>query len=225
VTRCQTPDTNLARKRHKTETREAGREQAGYRRTVGRATRDEEPGGFYHVTARGSNKLPIYLDDADHLIFRSLLSRCTQRQRWIVMAWAEMENHYHLLLQIPLGGLSVGMQLLNGGYACRFNYRHDRTAHVFRNRFSSTRIESEAHLLEAARYIVLNPVRAGLCESPRDWRWSSYRACAGIDVAPPFLAESALLNLFDKRPAAARRAYRTFVAQGHVTVSDTGSNV
>jgi putative transposase len=192
-----------------------------YRRIVGRPLRNEQPGGTYHITSRGSNRRPIYVDDVDHFIFGQLLSRFAQRQRWVVIAWAEMTNHYHLLLEIPFGGLSAGMQLLNGGYACRFNYRHDRTAHVFRNRFVATLIESEAHLLEAARYIVLNPVRAGLCKSPDRWRWSSYRASAGLDLAPPFLADSVLLRLFDERPAAARRSYREFVALGHVPVSDT----
>jgi REP element-mobilizing transposase RayT len=180
---------------------------------------------MYHLTARGSNKEPIYLNDIDHRMFGSLLGRFAQRQRWVVIAWVEMTNHYHLLVQVPYGGLSSGMQLLNGGYALRFNQRHDRSAHVFRNRFGATPIESEAHLLEAARYIVLNPVRAGLCKLPGDWPWSSYRACAGLDLAPPFLAESVLLRLFDRNPRAARRAYREFVAQGHVPVSDTGSEV
>jgi REP element-mobilizing transposase RayT len=192
---------------------------------MGRALRNEEPGRIYHLTSRGSNKEPIFLDDGDHWIFGNLLGRFVQRQRWVVIAWVEMTNHYHLLMQIPFGGLSVGMQLLNGGYACRFNHRHERSAHVFRNRFASTAIESEAHLLETCRYIVLNPVRGGLCESPADWRWSSYRACAGLDHAPPFLAASVVLRLFDRDPAAARRAYREFVAQGHVPGSDTGSEV
>jgi REP element-mobilizing transposase RayT len=191
---------------------------------VARPLRNEQPGGTYHVTSRGSNKFPIYADDLDHVIFERLLSRFAQRHRWTVIAWVEMTNHYHLLLQIPFCGLSAGMKLLNGGYAVRFNQRHERTAHVFKNRFSATPIESEAHLMEAARYIVLNPVRAGLCKSPQQWRWGSYRACAGRELAPPFLAESVLLRLFDKRPPAARRAYREFVAQGHAPVSDTKRN-
>jgi REP element-mobilizing transposase RayT len=192
---------------------------------VGRPLRHEEPGRIYHVASRGSNKEPIYLDDFDRRIFTELLGRFAQRERWVVFAWVLMTNHYHLLVEVPFGGLSCGLQSLNGGYACRFNRRHGRSAHVFRNRFFAVPIESEAHLLETCRYVVLNPVRAGLCKSPAAWRWSSYRACAGHDLAPPFLAESVLLRLFDKEPTEARRAYRAFVAQSHGPVSDTGSEV
>jgi putative transposase len=188
---------------------------------MGRALRNEEPGGIYHVTSRGSNKRPIYLDDADRSIFTGLLGRFALRQRWLVFAWVLMTNHYHLLIQVPFAGLSRGMQLLNGGYACRFNLRHGRTAHVFKNRFDARPIESEAHLLEACRYIVLNPVRAGLCSSAEDWPWSSYRASVGLELAPAFFADSVVLRLFDANPTAARRAFRDFVAQGHVPVSDT----
>jgi putative transposase len=188
---------------------------------MGRPLRNEDPGTIYHVTSRGSNKEAIYLDDVDRRIFTELLGRVALRERWVVIAWALMTNHYHLLVQAPCGGLSRGMQILNGGYACRFNQRHDRSAHVFRNRFAATAIRSEAHLLEACRYIVLNPVRAGLCRSPATWRWSSHRACAGLDVAPTFLADPFVLRLFDERAAAARRSYREFVAQGQVLVSDT----
>lgn len=125
------------------------------------------------------------------------------------------------VVYLPFGGLSAGIQLLNGGYACRVNRRYDRTGHLFQNRFSARQIESEGYLLEACRYVALNPVRAGLCDSAKRWPWNSYRACAGLELAEPFLAESALLSLFDSRPAAARRAYRAFVASGHGPVSDT----
>jgi REP-associated tyrosine transposase len=191
---------------------------------MGRPLRNEQPGRIYHVTSRGSNGKAIYRDDFDRWIFTTLLGRFVVRQRLILIAWALMTNHFHLLLQNPFGGLSTAMQLLNSGYAWRFNQRHERTAHVFRNRFAASVIDSEAHLLGAARYIVLNPVRAHLCDSPAQWRWSSYRPCAGLDHAPPFLAESVVLSLFDRDPAKARQAYRDFVAQGHVPVSDTGRN-
>jgi len=76
--------------------------------------------------------------------------------------------------------------------------------------------------MEAIRYIVLNPVRAGLCQSPADWPWSSYRACAGTELAHPFLSVDRVLGLFGTRPAAARAQFCAFVREGHVQVSDTG---
>ena len=92
------------------------------------------------------------------------------------------------------------------------NRKHRRTGHLFRNHYSWRPVESEAHLHEAIRYIVLNPVRAGICQKPEDWPWSSYRACAGLDLPPDFLALGDLLGLFGSSPAKARAAYRAFVA-------------
>jgi hypothetical protein len=105
--------------------------------------------------------------------------------------------------------------VLNGSFARFSNRRHDYIGqHLFRNRFWSDEIVTEKHLLETARYIVLNPVRARICESPADWAWSSYRASAGLDFAPSFLAATQHLRLFGTRPSEARRTYREFVSEG-----------
>lgn len=71
------------------------------------------------------------------------------------------------------------MQQLNGVYTQAFNRRHGRVGHVLQGRFKSIIVEKESHLLELARYVVLNPVRAKLVRHPRQWHWSSYRATAG----------------------------------------------
>jgi REP-associated tyrosine transposase len=87
-----------------------------------------------------------------------------------------MPNHYHLLIEYEAGNLGRGMQLLNGRYSRRFNERHGRVGHLFQGRYRIEPVTRDAHLLEACRYIVLNPVRAGLCSSPGEWPWSSYAA-------------------------------------------------
>lgn len=125
-----------------------------------------------------------------------------------------MTNHYHLVVQIGDDGLSDGMQWLNGVFSRATNRDQGREAHLFRNRFKSRLIESEAHLVAACRYVVLNPVAAGLCERPEDWEWSSYRATAGLDERPAFLADGELLRLFAPSTNEARRRYRELVAQG-----------
>jgi putative transposase len=68
------------------------------------------------------------------------------------------------------------------------------------------------HLLELARYVVLNPKRGGLCRHPRQWRWSSYRATVGIDAAPTFLASDDLLSHFGTTRASARKTFVAFVS-------------
>ena len=103
------------------------------------------------------------------------------------------------------------VQLLNSGYAVRTNIRYKRTGHLVRNRFYSQQVESEAHLLELCRYVVLNPVRAGLCRSPADWPWSSYRATAGLDPEHPFLSTNGILSLFAEDRLNAQKSYRDYV--------------
>jgi len=175
----------------------------------------EVPGGIYHVGARGNRGCELYADDAERRIFLRLLSTAVARHGWTCHAYCLMTNHYHLLVQLESVGLSAGVKLLNGGFARFSNRRHgnDRQ-HLFRNRFWSEFIESESHLLETARYIVLNPVRGGHCDRPERSTWSSYRACAGFDHPPRFLGAKEHLALFARSPAAARRAYRQFVRDG-----------
>jgi REP element-mobilizing transposase RayT len=187
--------------------------------------RDEVPGGVYHVTARGNNQGPIYRDHADRTAFLRLLGRVANKYRWTGLGYCLMGNHYHLLVRIPFGGLSRGMDVLNGGYARRTNVRYGRSGHVFGRRFQSTFVESEEQLLEASRYIVLNPVRASLCSRPEDWLWSSYRACAGLEHAPSFLVPEDLLCLFARKPEAARASYRRFVREGRLPVAATVTRV
>lgn len=121
-----------------------------------------------------------------------------------------MNNHYHLIVQTPDQRLSKAMQELNRGYSRRFNSIHGRSAHLFRNRFTAQLIDDDEYLLTACRYVAHNPVRAGLCEAPTDWRWSSYGISAGITPAPRFLDEK-LLSAATGGGGEWRRRYREFV--------------
>lgn len=181
---------------------------------MAREPRIEIPGGIYHVSSKGNRGCQIYADEFERRIFLRLVTLAARRFNWTCHSYCLMSNHYHLLIELELGGLSAGMQLLNGGFARFSNRRHGYEGHLFRNRFWGELIEEDAHLLEVARYIVLNPVRAGICGAPEDWRWSSYRACAGLDFAPRFLAVTRHLRFFGRAPSAARRAYREFVRAG-----------
>ena len=189
------------------------------RRTVDavpRPPRTESPHGIYHVTSRGNDGRAIFFDDFDRTAFLAILERTVERHGWLVYAYCLMTNHYHLVLQIREGGLSQGMCELNGSYSRRTQRRYETTGHLLRNRFYAGQIEREGHLLEACRYLVLNPVRAGMCTYARQWTWSSYRASAGLDFPPRFLAATELLRLFGTRREAAGRAWREYVREGDV---------
>jgi REP element-mobilizing transposase RayT len=181
---------------------------------VAREPRIEVAGGIYHVSSKGNRGCLVYEDDFERLVYLKLLGLATRRFGWICHAFCLMSNHFHLLIQLEAGGLSSGMQFVNGSFARFSNRRHGNVGHLFRNRFWSQELADDGHLLETARYIVLNPVRAGICLGPEGWPWSSYRACAGIDFAPSFLAATQHLRLFGTRPSAARKAYCDFVHDG-----------
>jgi putative transposase len=123
-----------------------------------------------------------------------------------------MTNHFHLVLQTPEPNLSRGMKWLLGSYVVWFNKRHGRTGHLFGDRFHSDLIEKESYLTEAVRYVVLNPVRAGMVERPEDYRWSSYRATAGLARAPEWLALETLAPFFGE-PSDWQANYRAYVAE------------
>jgi len=122
-----------------------------------------------------------------------------------------MTNHFHLVLQTPQPNLSRGMHWLNTKYASWFNAKHRRSGHLFQGRFKSFLVERETYLAEVLRYVVLNPIRAGMVERPEDYRWSSYRATAGIDDVPDWLDIDAALELFGGEGAIAQARYRSYV--------------
>ena len=122
-----------------------------------------------------------------------------------------MSNHYHLLLELREASLADGMCLLNGVYARKFNRRHRRQSHVFGERYWSKLVKGEAQFKENARYIVNNPVRAGMCVNAADYLWSSHLATLGKRQPPGCLTTSFLLRQFGADPRGARNAYRRFV--------------
>jgi REP element-mobilizing transposase RayT len=177
---------------------------------------------LYHVTTRGVDRQRIVRDDIDCEHWVASLSDAVRATGTVVHAWCLMTNHNHLLIQTPLGNIAAAMQRLNSSYALMHNKRHGRVGHLFQGRYHSLLIERDEHLLECARYVVLNPVRAGVCDSPERWRWSSYRATAGLAPRPGFLTTSWLLEQFDADAKAARRRYVDFVSEGSATSTVAG---
>jgi putative transposase len=108
------------------------------------------------------------------------------------------------------------MRDLNGTFARLVNQHLGRTDHLFGKRFWSAPLQTDRHLLEACRYAVLNPCRARMRDRPDAYPWSSYRATAGLDAPPPFLAVGDVWSLFSPRAVTARHAYRRFVREGLV---------
>jgi REP element-mobilizing transposase RayT len=169
--------------------------------------------GYYHVGARGTYGRPIFRNDHDHELFLTLYQRTAEKYRWKTLAWALMWNHHHFLVRLTDGGLSSGMRALHSNYSRRLNVIDGETnmGHLVRHCFFADEAITTESVLARAAYIDLNPVRAGLCQRPEQWRWSSYRATLGLAYPHGFHEPAELLSLVDCDPRRARRTYRELV--------------
>lgn len=181
---------------------------------MSRPLRIELPDGVYHVTNRGLEGREIVRDDRDRRTWLDLLDRTATRRRWSVFAWALLDNHFHLFLRTPDADLSAGMHDLQSGYASLFNRRHGRRGPLFQSRFRAVLVEGASHDWELARYVHLNPVRAGLVKRAEDFAWSSARFYLAPRGAPTWLAWAEVLGRHGRTLRAARRAYGEYLAQG-----------
>jgi putative transposase len=180
---------------------------------MARPLRLEHPDGVWHITSRGNERRDIFHSDRDRLRFLELLGETARRYNWIVYAYVLMSNHFHLVVETPEVTLSKGMHWLNGKYAQWFNRTRGRVGHLFQGRPKALLIEKEGYLLTVLRYVVLNPVRARMVPRPEEYLWSSYRATAGYDASPPWLASDSVLQHFAPDHAQAQAFYREFVDQ------------
>lgn len=181
---------------------------------MARPLRLEYAGALYHVTSRGDRREAIYENDADREAFLSLLNQVCETFNWLCHAYCLMGNHYHLLIETPEANLSKGMRQLNGMYTQNYNRIHNQVGHVFQGRYKAILVEKQSYLLELARYIVLNPVRAHIVRAAGDWLWSSYRATTGQSTPADCLTTDWLLAAFSNRKCDAIERYRKFVQEG-----------
>ncbi len=181
---------------------------------MARPLRIEFEGALYHVTSRGGRRDDIVVDDDDRRVWLETLDHVCTRFNWLCHGWCLMDNHYHLIIETPDANLSRGMRQLNGVYTQRFNRRHQQVGHLFQGRYKAILVDGDAYLLELARYVVLNPVRAGMVDDVADWPWSSYAATIGKEKSPDWLEVDWLLSCFGKQRKRAIQKYIDFVHAG-----------
>jgi REP element-mobilizing transposase RayT len=172
--------------------------------------RDETP-GYHHVWCRGNNKRPIVVDDRDRLALLKQIDVAARMYGWEVVAYCVMDNHYHLVIGIDERGMADGFCRINTFHATQFNRRHGRVNHLFGKRYGNKLLDDEPSLLEACRYVVLNPVRAAMVERPEEFRWSSYRGTTGVGDADLPLAPDVLLGSLHRDQTRARELFAHFV--------------
>jgi putative transposase len=169
--------------------------------------------GIYHVFNRGNRRSVIFHDDQDFERFRGLLQEINDRFGWPFFAYCLMTNHFHLVVETPEADISAGLHRLSFLYAQYFNRKYDVDGHVFQGRFKAVVVQSDLQLLRVIRYVVTNPVRAGLCDRSEDWKWSSYRATVGIRRPQRFLAVHRVLRYFGADHQVAQREFAAYVKE------------
>jgi len=130
--------------------------------------------GIYHVMMRGNERKNLFLDEADKQRFIETVFFKKKETGFHIYAYCLMDNHVHMALKEPPEGLASMMKRINTSYAYYFNEKHQRTGHLFQDRFKSEPIENDRYLLAVVRYIHNNPVKAGIVEEPDQYKWSSY---------------------------------------------------
>ncbi len=181
---------------------------------MARPLRIELAGGLYHITSWGDRREEIYRDEQDRSDWLSLLGGICKRFNWRCHAYCQMSNHYHIVIETPDANLSKGMRQLNGVFTQHINRRYGFAGHLFQGRFKAILVERDTYLLELARYVVLNPVRAGMVDRVSSWPWSSYQAMMGSVPAPDWLETDWVLGQFGSERRQARIDYEVFVAEG-----------
>ncbi|MFO7626220.1 MAG: transposase [Candidatus Fermentibacteraceae bacterium] len=149
----------------------------------------------HHVTQRGNRRQKVFFREPDYSTYLTILTEFTGRCGVDIWAYCLMPNHVHIVA-VPSdpGNLTRALGEAHRRYTCRINRREGWTGHLWQGRYASFPMD-DAHLLLSARYIEQNPVRAGLCAMPEQWRWSSARHHLGLE-SDPVISPSDLLNTF-----------------------------
>lgn len=191
-----------------------------------RPLRLEYPGAVYHVMSRGDARKSITRSQKDRSLFLEVLAEASEKYNLLVHGYCLMTNHYHLLVETPDGNLSIAMRHVNGVYTQRSNARNKTVGHIFQGRYKAILVDKDEYLLCLCRYIELNPVRAGLVESPDEWKWSSFRQIAGIDEkGVVFLQTDWMLSQFGKSKKVAREKYVEYVKSSEAAEDKPFENV
>lgn len=181
--------------------------------------RDRSP-GIHHVWVNATGNWPYFLDPLDRSTWIGLLAQTIRRLGWDCLAFCQLTTHVHVVLGVPDESLPAGMQYLNREYSKAFNWQHGRAGIFVRKRYGNRRIEDDGDLLGAYAYVALNAPRAGLCDEPEEWPWSSFATTLGLSEAFQFVNAAPALELFDSSPDP-RGALQSFV-HGQLRLDPTG---
>ena len=143
-----------------------------------RTARKTSMSNIYHVMMRGVNRQAIFENDGDRLHFMSVLKECKEISGFRLHAFCLMPNHLHFLIEPAGEPLDLVFRRIGVRYAVWYNRKHQRAGHLFQDRFRSENVENDLYYMTVLRYILQNPMKAGLEPRLGTYRWSSYPAYA-----------------------------------------------
>lgn len=181
---------------------------------MARPIRIEVKNGVYYISTKGNSDKSIARDDQDRQLFIETLQYVVKRYKWVCHAYCIGETEYNIVIETPKANLSIGMRQLNGMYTQKFNKRHSSKGHIFQGRFKAVILEKELYLKEICRYAVLLASRQSVAKNINTFKWSSYRATAGVVEPPAFLHTDWILSQFAKRPKIAQQKYKDYIKEG-----------
>lgn len=174
---------------------------------MARTPRKPSISNTYHIILRGINKQIIFEDENDYYTFLDAITRYKQECNYEVFSYCLMTNHIHLLMRFNGESVSGAMKKIIDWYAWRYNHKYERCGHLFQERFKSEPVENNRYLLTAARYIIQNPINAGMTQS-FSYKWSSYddyknETDEGITdtrlISKSFLSHTEMMEFFEER--------------------------
>jgi REP element-mobilizing transposase RayT len=189
---------------------------------MARPLRIQYPGAVYHITHRGNERKAIFRNKADPRQFLSLLVQSLETYDVRLHSYVLMSNHFHLLVETPLGNLSEFMRHFNITYTSYFNRQHKRSGNLYQGRFKSFLIDRENYLSKVSRYIHLNPVKIKTMKSKTfqdqfrylfNYKWSSLSGFANLNKRDDFVEYGYVLQEFGGDTRSGRTSYMKQIAK------------
>jgi REP element-mobilizing transposase RayT len=172
----------------------------------------EYEGAWYHVMNRGGRHGDIFSEPKDYELFVDLLKESSDTWGINVSAYCLMSNHYHMLIQTPLGNLARAMRHLDGVYTQRYNRRHSVDGQLFRGRYKSILVNGDSYLLQLVRYIHRNPLKAGLVDTLSAYAWSSHKGYLSTASKWDWLHKDFIYALLSEKKMEWIKRYRQFIS-------------
>ncbi|MDD4569457.1 MAG: transposase [Tepidanaerobacteraceae bacterium] len=172
-----------------------------------RVARAKSKTGIYHMILRGINRQIIFEDKEDSIKFLQTFKEYKEKSEYEIYAYCLMGNHAHILIKEGKEELGTAMRRIGASYVYWYNWKYERTGHLFQDRYKSEAVEDDKYLLTVLRYIHQNPLKAGLVKDIKEYKWSSYNEYINKSK---IIDSDFILDLFNRDREKAKKLFEEF---------------